>query len=55
MSERQQFLIDFIKKLDSKKRHVLKITCRGNEPWEIEELSSITKIVLKSSKDRTEN
>ena len=46
LTERQHKLMEVIKDLDTTKRHVLKIACRGNEPWQIEELSTISKIDL---------
>ena len=46
LTERQKALIEYIKGLDRRKRHVIKLVCRGNEPWEIEEHVSKTKIEL---------
>ena len=46
LSNRQLELIRFIGGLDKSKRHEIKVICRGNEPWEIEEHVSKIKISL---------
>ena len=46
LSERQKKLVQYIQQLDPKKRHTIKLICRGNEPWEIEEHVTSTKIEL---------
>ncbi|GJQ58145.1 MAG: hypothetical protein D8M57_07540 [Candidatus Scalindua sp. AMX11] len=47
ITEIQQKLIEFINGLDTSIRHTIKIMCRGNEPWQIEEFNTISKIDLK--------
>ena len=37
ITPRQEELVKFIQSLDENKRHILTITCRVNEPWEIKE------------------
>jgi hypothetical protein len=46
LTERQKALVEYIQSLDGQKRHVIKLVCRGPEPWEIEEHISKTKIEL---------
>lgn len=36
LTERQTLLIRWIQKLDKSQRHVVKVYCRGDEPWEVE-------------------
>lgn len=47
LSDRQIELIRYIQNLDKGKRHEIKVICRGNEPWEIEEHVLKTMISLK--------
>lgn len=49
LTDRQQTLIRFIQELDKRRRHRIKILCRGTEPWEVEECSTVTKLELKPS------
>lgn len=37
LTERQRELVKYIQNLPGDKRHIIKVICRGNEPWEIEE------------------
>ena len=46
LSDRQIELIRYIQNLDGNKRHEIKVICRANEPWEIEEHVTKTKISL---------
>ena len=46
LTARQAELVKFIQTLDESKRHILTITCRGNEPWEIKEHVVESKIQL---------
>ncbi len=55
ITERQQRLIEFINSLDKSKIHVMRITCRGNEPWQIEEFNTITKLELKPMHNNSRN
>lgn len=47
LTPREIKLIKFLQSLDKNKRHEIKVICRGNEPWEIDEVISKTKISLK--------
>jgi hypothetical protein len=38
LTARQQELMRIIQALDPQVRHTLKVICRGNEPWEIQEI-----------------
>jgi hypothetical protein len=46
LTERQEELIRYIQALDKRGRHTLTIICRGNEPWEIKEHVTESKILL---------
>jgi len=46
LTARQAELIKYIQALDKANRHILTITCRGNEPWEIMEHVIENKIQL---------
>lgn len=46
LTERQEELIRYIQALDKRGRHTLNIICRGNEPWEIKEHVTESKILL---------
>ena len=46
LTERQEELIKYIQALDKTNRHILTITCRGSEPWEIKEHVTENKILL---------
>jgi len=46
LTPRQEELVKFIQELDESKRHILTITFRGNEPWEIKEHIIENKIQL---------
>jgi hypothetical protein len=47
LSERMVLLIEYIQKLNTDRRHRITVDCRGNEPWEIEEHVTRTRIGLK--------
>lgn len=46
LTARQAELIKYIQALDKTNRHTLTIICRGNEPWEIQEHVTESKILL---------
>lgn len=46
LTARQAELVKFIQALDESKRHILTITCRGSEPWEVKEHVVESKIQL---------
>lgn len=46
LTERQEELIKYIQALDKTNRHTLIVICRGNEPWEIKEHVTESKIPL---------
>jgi hypothetical protein len=50
LTDRQKELIKYIQELPTNTRHILKVICRGNEPWEIEEHIIRKKIELKPQK-----
>jgi hypothetical protein len=50
MTDRQKELIKYIQGLPEDTRHILKVICRGSEPWEIEEHIILKKIDLKPKK-----
>jgi hypothetical protein len=50
LTDRQKELIKYIQDLPGNTRHILKVICRGNEPWEIEEHVIRKKIELKPQK-----
>ena len=47
LSERMKLLIEYILRLNSDHHHRIVVSCRGNEPWEIEEHVTQTRIELK--------
>jgi hypothetical protein len=51
LTERQRELVKHIQNLPGDKRHIIKVICRGNEPWEIKEHITQKKIELKPRKD----
>jgi hypothetical protein len=51
LTERQRELVKYIQNLPEDKRHIIKVICRGNEPWEIEEHIAQKKIELKPHKN----
>jgi hypothetical protein len=46
LTSRQEELIRYIQSLDKTARHVLTITCRGDEPWEIKEHIVENKVLI---------
>jgi hypothetical protein len=50
LTDRQKELVKYIQNLCRDKRHIIKVICRGNEPWEIEEHITQKKIELKPQK-----